>query len=125
MNTRNPTAGHSAEAKGRQLAKAVSGSPAGSDGSGEIEKRRVDGGANAKGRELAQAVAADTVEEDRNSGNIGSQHSSSSDESRRSRIARAAYEKAEKRGFAPGGEIDDWILAERELSEKEGQGSIG
>jgi len=30
------------------------------------------------------------------------------------RIAEAAYRRAERRGFAPGGELDDWLAAERE-----------
>jgi Protein of unknown function (DUF2934) len=30
-------------------------------------------------------------------------------------IARAAYFRAEKRGFAPGSELQDWIEAEAEL----------
>jgi len=30
-------------------------------------------------------------------------------------IAVAAYLRAEQRGFAPGGELEDWIVAEREL----------
>ena len=30
------------------------------------------------------------------------------------RIAEAAYRRAERRGFAPGGEVDDWLSAERE-----------
>lgn len=30
-------------------------------------------------------------------------------------IALAAYFRAERRGFAPGGEFDDWFEAEREL----------
>ncbi len=30
------------------------------------------------------------------------------------RIAVAAYYKAEARGFAPGGEVDDWLDAETE-----------
>jgi hypothetical protein len=30
-------------------------------------------------------------------------------------IARAAYFRAEKRGFAPGSELEDWIEAEAEL----------
>ena len=30
-------------------------------------------------------------------------------------IARAAYCRAEKRGFAPGGELQDWIEAEAEV----------
>lgn len=31
------------------------------------------------------------------------------------RIARAAYQRAEQRGFEPGQEIEDWLAAEREI----------
>jgi hypothetical protein len=31
------------------------------------------------------------------------------------RIAKAAYQRAQQRAFAPGGEVDDWLAAEREL----------
>jgi hypothetical protein len=37
-------------------------------------------------------------------------------EARHARIAEAAYRKAGNRGFAPGGELDDWLAAEREVS---------
>ena len=30
-------------------------------------------------------------------------------------IAERAYYKAERRGFAPGHELDDWLAAEREM----------
>lgn len=30
-------------------------------------------------------------------------------------IAQAAYLRAERRGFAPGGEVDDWLAAEAEF----------
>ncbi len=30
-------------------------------------------------------------------------------------VAQAAYYRAEKRGFAPGGELQDWIEAEAEV----------
>ena len=30
-------------------------------------------------------------------------------------IAMAAYFKAERRGFAPGGELNDWLVAEQEF----------
>ena len=36
-------------------------------------------------------------------------------ESREARIAEAAYWRAERRGFAPGHELDDWLDAEREI----------
>ena len=38
-------------------------------------------------------------------------------EDRQERIAKAAYSKAEQRGFAPGGEWDDWLNAEREIDQ--------
>ncbi len=38
-----------------------------------------------------------------------------SPEERRRMIAEAAYFRAERRGFAVGGELDDWILAEGEI----------
>jgi hypothetical protein len=31
------------------------------------------------------------------------------------RICDLAYRRAEQRGFAPGGEVDDWLEAEREV----------
>ena len=34
---------------------------------------------------------------------------------RRRQIAERAYYRAERRGFAPGGEEEDWLEAEREL----------
>lgn len=36
-------------------------------------------------------------------------------DSREARIAERAYWRAERRGFAPGGEVDDWLAAEREV----------
>lgn len=36
-------------------------------------------------------------------------------EDRESRIRRAAYARAAGRGFVPGGEVDDWLQAEREI----------
>lgn len=32
-------------------------------------------------------------------------------------IAECAYFKAQKRGFAPGHELEDWLAAEREVAE--------
>ena len=34
---------------------------------------------------------------------------------RHAMVARAAYFRAEKRGFAPGHELDDWLAAEAEI----------
>jgi hypothetical protein len=36
-------------------------------------------------------------------------------EVRRAMIAEAAYFRAEARGFAPGGELEDWLEAEKEV----------
>lgn len=36
-------------------------------------------------------------------------------EQRRSMIARAAYYRAERRGFEPGRELEDWVVAESEV----------
>lgn len=38
-----------------------------------------------------------------------------SEESRRAMIAEAAYLRAERRGFAPGNEEEDWLAAEAEV----------
>ena len=38
-----------------------------------------------------------------------------SSEDRSARIAKAAYAKAQQRGFEPGYEWDDWFSAEREI----------
>jgi hypothetical protein len=39
-------------------------------------------------------------------------------EARRRMIREAAYFKAEKRGFAPGHELDDWLEAEEEIDNR-------
>jgi hypothetical protein len=47
-------------------------------------------------------------------------------DSREARIAERAYWRAERRGFVPGGEIDDWLEAEREVDQpkaRDGQSS--
>jgi len=45
------------------------------------------------------------------------------DGARRRRIAERAYRRAERRGFIPGQELDDWLAAEAE--EREGEGTEG
>ena len=39
-------------------------------------------------------------------------------ENREARIAEAAYWRAERRGFAPGSELDDWLSAEKEIDQQ-------
>jgi len=41
-------------------------------------------------------------------------------ETRRIMIAEAAYYCAEKRGFAPGGEVQDWLEAEAQIQARLG-----
>ena len=38
-----------------------------------------------------------------------------SEEARRAMIAQAAYLRAERRGFTPGNEVEDWMAAEAEV----------
>ncbi|HJQ62519.1 MAG TPA: DUF2934 domain-containing protein [Burkholderiales bacterium] len=33
-------------------------------------------------------------------------------------IAEAAYYRAQQRGFSAGGEVDDWLAAEREVAQQ-------
>jgi hypothetical protein len=41
-----------------------------------------------------------------------------SPEERRQMIAAVAYYRAERRGFAPGGEVEDWLAAEKEVADR-------
>lgn len=45
----------------------------------------------------------------------GTEGAEKRDDERRDRIAVAAYYNAERRGFQDGGEMDDWLQAEREV----------
>jgi hypothetical protein len=47
--------------------------------------------------------------------------SSGSDDPRQDAIAKAAYYRAEQRGFAPGHEMEDWLDAEREVAAAEAE----
>ena len=42
-------------------------------------------------------------------------HAGISAQERQNLVAQAAYFRAEKRGFAPGGELQDWVEAEAEM----------
>src|SRR5688572_22385131 len=41
--------------------------------------------------------------------------------SRRRRVEESAYYRAERRGFAPGAELDDWYAAEADEDERDGK----
>jgi DUF2934 family protein len=46
-------------------------------------------------------------------------------EDRRDLIAKAAYFNAERRGFAPGHQIEDWLAAENEVDQRlAGEGRV-
>jgi hypothetical protein len=46
-------------------------------------------------------------------------------EDRRVSIAKAAYFHAERRGFAPGHELEDWLAAENEVEQRlAGEGRV-
>ena len=51
----------------------------------------------------------------RASGAPSAQRAPVSAEERRSMIAKAAYLRAERRGFVPGSETEDWLAAEVEV----------
>jgi len=44
-------------------------------------------------------------------------------EERRNRIAQAAYFRAERRNFAPGHELEDWVAAEDEVDRELARGA--
>jgi len=44
---------------------------------------------------------------------------------REAQVAQLAYQLAEKRGFEPGGELDDWIRAENIVDAGEQRGAKG
>lgn len=48
---------------------------------------------------------------------VGNSHTEFTPEELEGMIAAAAYIRAEKRGFAPGHELEDWLAAEREIRE--------
>lgn len=47
-----------------------------------------------------------------------------SPEQRRAMIAQAAYYRAQRRGFAPGGELQDWLEAEAEIDRSLGEPTL-
>ena len=51
----------------------------------------------------------------------GARHKSISAEERERLIAIEAYYRAERRGFAPGGELRDWCEAEAEIERRLGR----
>lgn len=48
----------------------------------------------------------------------GNSETSLSEDERRRMVAEAAYYRAQQRGFTAGGEVDDWLAAEREITQR-------
>jgi hypothetical protein len=64
---------------------------------------------SAKGGEVKEAIKSTATE------SMAQSKSYDGDGQRQQMIAERAYQKAEARGFAPGGEEQDWLEAEREV----------
>lgn len=63
-------------------------------------------------------MAAKNLRKSPGSRNVRASHPSDirlSEEAKSRMIATAAYFRAERRGFAPGGELQDWLEAERDV----------
>ncbi len=69
-------------------------------------------GGRQRGKRAAPRAEPGTA---RTAGRAGTQAAPTSAEARREMIARAAYFRAERRGFAPGRELEDWLEAEAEV----------
>lgn len=48
--------------------------------------------------------------------NSGDGETRLTEDERRRMVAEAAYYRAQRRGFAAGGEVEDWLAAEREIN---------
>jgi hypothetical protein len=76
-------------------------------------------GSGPAGAETAKRLLQDTAEEREphaiTAAGLSGSRPEISDVARRDMIARAAYFRAEQRGFAPGDEVADWLAAERDV----------
>jgi hypothetical protein len=80
------------------------------------------------GEELTKAIAGNILEQSSLRPSQSADRGTGADApavSREARIAIAAYYRAERRHFAFGGQLDDWLAAERELAQQEGADVIG
>jgi hypothetical protein len=82
------------------------------------EQTRTD--AEAADNRAADGVVGETPKDDVQitSSKLQQREIPSFSETREARIAEAAYWRAERRGFAPGNELDDWLSAEKEVDEQ-------
>lgn len=77
-------------------------------------------------RVIRENSSPQTIEDGTDKGSVGAAAGrQESPEERHARIAEIAYRKAGERGFAPGGEVDDWLAAEREVAADPATGRLG
>jgi hypothetical protein len=126
---KDPDVSRSAEERSRDMAGAVGSNPS----------RLGDRAASERGRQLAQEIPAKRFGKpsegrkegstagstDRDDAEATPADTATLSDSRYAQISRMAYAKAEQRGFQPGGELDDWLAAEREYDEQQGRGVVG
>ena len=81
------------------------------------EQTLVDTDAETAENRSADGVVGETSQHDVQitKSNLDQRDIPSFSESREARIAEAAYWRAERRGFSPGHELDDWLNAERDV----------
>jgi hypothetical protein len=69
----------------------------------------------AKKREAAQSIKPKSSRRTPAKVKASFQLTSVNGEEKRELVGKAAYYRAERRGFVPGFELDDWLAAEREI----------
>ena len=66
-------------------------------------------------KKTSVTTAADSNSAQASGGDTASSEAPSQGQSREEQVRLAAYLAAERRGFAPGYEVEDWITAEQEV----------
>jgi hypothetical protein len=76
------------------------------------------------GEALTKAVAGNVIQK-QELARVNPSGVSPTAPSREEAIRHEAYLRAERRGFEPGYELEDWLAAEKDLAEREGAGTVG
>jgi hypothetical protein len=76
-------------------------------------------GSQTEGTQASAGAQADGAQAD------GAQAEPAAQPTRFESIQMLAYLRAERRGFAPGYDVEDWLAAEQEVAEREGAGTVG
>ena len=78
------------------------------------------------GEAMTKAVAGNVIEKQKlTQTRPATQATPAAEPTRFEAIQMLAYLRAERRGFAPGYDMDDWLAAEREVAERDGAGTVG